>query len=64
MVVIGGTAVAGGRPSVAGIGGAALFMFLLVAMLNSSGAGSGLRLLLTGVIIVGVITIAGDRSQT
>ena len=59
VVVIGGTDVGGGRASVAGLGGAGLFMFLLVAMLNASGAGSGLRLLLTGLIIVGVITVAG-----
>jgi ribose transport system permease protein len=38
-------------------------MFLLVAMLNASGAGPGLRLLLTGVIIIGVISIAGDRAS-
>ena len=59
VVVIGGTDVGGGRASVAGLGGAGLFMFLLVAMLNSSGAGAGVRMLLTGLIIVGVITAAG-----
>jgi ribose transport system permease protein len=61
VVVIGGTAVAGGRASVPGIWGAALFMFLLVAMLNSAGAGAGLRMLLTGIIIIGVITVAGGE---
>ena len=59
VVVIGGTDVGGGCASVAGLGGAGLFMFLLVAMLNASGAGSGVRMLLTGLIIVGVITAAG-----
>ncbi len=59
VVVIGGTDVGGGRPNVLGLGGAAMFMFLLVAMLNASGTGSGPRLLLTGLIIVGVITAAG-----
>jgi ribose transport system permease protein len=59
VVVIGGTAVAGGRASVPGIWGASLFMFLLVTMLNASGAGAGVRMLLTGLIIIGVITIAG-----
>ena len=64
VTVIGGTAVAGGRASVPGVWGAALFMFLLVAMLNAAGAGPGLRLLLTGVIIIGVITLArGDRAR-
>ena len=64
VTVIGGTAVAGGRASVPGVWGAALFMFLLVAMLNAAGAGPGLRLLLTGGIIIGVITLArGDRAR-
>jgi ribose transport system permease protein len=64
VVVIGGTAVAGGRASVPGIWGAALFMFLLVAMLNSAGAGAGLRMLLTGLIIITVITVAGGEKTT
>ncbi len=59
VVVIGGTAVAGGRASVPGIWGAALFMYLLVTMLNTLGASAGVRLILTGLIIVAVITIAG-----
>jgi ribose transport system permease protein len=60
VVVIGGTSVSGGRPCVPGIWGAALFMFLLVAMLNAAGAGPGLRMLLTGLIIIAVIVIAGS----
>lgn len=61
VVVIGGTAVAGGRACVPGIGGAAMFMFLLVAMLNAAGAGAGLRLVLTGAIIIAVIFAAGGE---
>jgi len=63
VVVIGGTSVSGGRPSVAGIWGAALFMFLLVAMLNAAGAGPGLRMLLTGIIIIAVIVLASTRAK-
>jgi ribose transport system permease protein len=59
VVVIGGTSVAGGKSNVPGIWGAAMFMFLLVTMLNTFGASAGVRLILTGVIIVTVITIAG-----
>lgn len=59
VVVIGGTSVAGGKANVPGIWGAAMFMFLLVTMLNTFGASAGIRLILTGVIIVAVITIAG-----
>jgi ribose transport system permease protein len=64
VVVIGGTSVSGGRASVPGIWGAALFMFLLVTMLNAAGAGPGLRMLLTGVIIIAVITVAGGDVTT
>jgi ribose transport system permease protein len=63
VVVIGGTAVAGGDSNVPGIWGAALFMFLLVAMLNAAGASAGLRMLLTGAIIITVIALAGSGSD-
>lgn len=64
VVVIGGTSVAGGKANVPGIWGAAMFMFLLVTMLNTFGASAGVRLILTGLIIVSVITIAGgDKPQ-
>ena len=48
VVVIGGTAVAGGNSNVPGIWGASLFMFLVVSMLNTYGFGAGVRLILTG----------------
>lgn len=60
VVVIGGTVVSGGAPCVPGIWGAAMFMFLLVAMLNAAGAGPGLRMLLTGLIIIAVIVAASS----
>jgi len=64
VVVIGGTSVAGGRANIPGIWGAAMFMFLLVTMLNTFGASAGVRLIMTGLIIVAVITIAGgDKPQ-
>jgi ribose transport system permease protein len=63
VVVIGGTSVAGGKANVPGIWGAALFLVLLLTMLNTFGVSAGLRLVLTGLIIVGVITAAGARSS-
>jgi ribose transport system permease protein len=63
VVVIGGTSVAGGRASVPGIWGAALFMYLLVTMLNTLGASAGVRLILTGLIIIAVIVIGGGDEQ-
>jgi ribose transport system permease protein len=61
VVVIGGTSVAGGRANVPGIWGAALFMYLLVTMLNTFGASAGIRLILTGLIIIAVIVLAGGE---
>ncbi len=63
VVVIGGTSVAGGFANLPGIWGAALFMFLLVTMLNTFGLTAGVRLIFTGVIIVSVITLAGGRKS-
>ncbi|TPK91290.1 ABC transporter permease [Mesorhizobium sp. B2-4-12] len=61
VVVIGGTSVAGGKANVPGVWGAALFLVLLLTMLNTFGVSAGVRLLLTGLIIVGVITVAGGE---
>jgi ribose transport system permease protein len=61
VVVIGGTAVAGGFANVPGIWGGGLFLFLVVSMLNTYGASAGLRMLLTGVIIIAVIIAASRR---
>lgn len=63
VVVIGGTAVAGGDSNVPGIWGASLFMFLVVSMLNTYGFGAGIRLVMTGIIIIAVIVIAGGRNS-
>jgi ribose transport system permease protein len=61
VVVIGGTSVAGGNSNVPGIWGASLFMFLVVSMLNTYGLGAGIRLIMTGLIIIGVIILASSR---
>lgn len=61
VVVIGGTSVAGGFSNLSGLWGAALFLFLLVTMLNTFGLGAGIRLVLTGLIIISVITLAGGK---
>lgn len=64
VVVIGGTSVAGGKANVPGVWGGALFLVLLQTMLNTYGASAGVRLLLTGIIIVAVITAAGGEKAT
>ncbi len=63
VVVIGGTSVAGGNGNVAGLWGAALFLFLLQSMLNTYQLSAGLRYLATGVIIIVVITAAGGQKS-
>ena len=63
VVVIGGTSVAGGFSNVPGIWGASLFLYLLVSMLNTFGTSAGVRMILTGLIIIAVITaVSGRRS--
>jgi ribose transport system permease protein len=61
VVVIGGTSVAGGFSNLPGLWGAALFLFLVVTMLNTYGLGAGIRYLMTGLIIIAVIVTAGGR---
>lgn len=62
VVVIGGSAVAGGNSNVPGIWGAGLFMFLIVSMLNTYQFEAGYRLIMTGTIIIAVILLASGRS--
>ncbi len=64
VVVIGGTSVAGGRANVPGIWGAALFLVLLLTMLNTFGVSAGIRLVLTGLVIVAIITASGRRIRS
>jgi ribose transport system permease protein len=61
VVVIGGSSIAGGHSNVPGIWGASMFLFLIVSMLNSYGLGAGVRLLMTGAIIIAVVAAASGR---
>jgi ribose transport system permease protein len=62
VVVIGGTQVTGGKATVAGVWGAAMFLFLTNAILNAVGAGAGLRSVVYGVLIIAVVVAAGGRA--
>lgn len=64
VVIIGGTSVAGGAAHLPGLWGASLFLFMVVTLLNSSGFGAGVRDVMTGVIIIAVITFAGGKGPT
>jgi ribose transport system permease protein len=61
LVVIGGTSVSGGRANVVGLWGAGLFLVLLLTMLNTFGVSAGIRFLVTGLVIIGVIIAAGGQ---
>jgi ribose transport system permease protein len=58
VVVLGGTAISGGRASTAGIWGAGLLLVLSVTFLNVIGVSVGVRFLVTGLIIVLVLGFA------
>ena len=61
VVVIGGTSVSGGKANVPGLWGGALFLVLLLTMLNTFGVSAGIRFLITGLVIIGVIIAAGGQ---
>jgi ribose transport system permease protein len=61
LVVIGGTSVTGGKANVAGLWGAGLFLVLLLTMLNTFGVSAGIRQVVTGLVIIGVIIAAGGE---
>jgi ribose transport system permease protein len=63
VVVIGGTSVTGGKANLPGVWGGALFLVLLLTMLNTFGVSAGVRLVATGLIIVAVITAAGGETR-
>ncbi len=64
VVVLGGTSIAGGRASVAGVWGASLFLYLTVAMLNVFGVSVGLRYVITGLIIIGVLALSESEERS
>ncbi len=57
VVVLGGTSVAGGDANAIGIWGAALFFNLLGIMLNTFRFQAGVRLFLTGVLIIAIVAL-------
>lgn len=63
VVVLGGSSIAGGASNVIGIVGASILLYLITNFLNIVGMGVGLRYILTGVVIVAVIFIGGERMR-
>lgn len=64
VVVLGGTSIAGGRASVAGVWGASMFLYLIVTMLNVFGVGAGVQYVVTGIIIITVLTLSEGKEAT
>jgi len=63
VVVLGGTSIAGGQASPAGLWGAATLLDVVVTMLNVMRVGAGVRYVVTGLIIIGVLALAKGRDQ-
>jgi ribose transport system permease protein len=65
VVVLGGTSILGGRIAVPGIWGAALLLYLIVSLLNVVGVSSGVRYLVIGLVIIGVLAVghAGTTAE-
>lgn len=60
VVVLGGSLIAGGRSSVAGVWGGSLFLLLLVTLLNTSNISVAAQDIVQGVLIVAVLVLMGD----
>lgn len=67
VVVVGGTSVLGGRAYPQGVWGASLFLYALVNLLNLAvvkfglgSSGAGIRLILTGAMVVIIVSIARE----
>jgi ribose transport system permease protein len=61
VVVLGGSRISGGAVSVEGLWGAALLLYLIVTLLNLWTVSAGLRYVLTGLIILLVLGLSGER---
>lgn len=61
VVVLGGTSIMGGDAHPTGLWGAAILLDLVVTMLNVMRVGAGLRFVVTGLIIIGVLALAKGR---
>ncbi len=63
VVVLGGSSIAGGKSNVIGIVGASILLYMITNLLNILGMEAGWRYIVTGIVIVGIIFIGGDRMR-
>ncbi len=64
VVVLGGSSISGGSSNVVGIVGASILLYMIVNLLNILGMEAGWRYIVTGIVIVGIIFVGGDRIRT
>ncbi|MDR1533533.1 MAG: ABC transporter permease [Planctomycetota bacterium] len=63
VVVMGGSSIAGGDSNVIGIIGSSVLLYLIVNLLNILGMEAGLRYIFTGVVIIGIIFLSGEKMR-
>ncbi len=63
VVVIGGTAINGGRANVLGVWAAALLLTMLSTLVSLTGAGSGVQKMIEGLVIVLVLALMPKRTS-
>ncbi|MEV8516255.1 ABC transporter permease [Dactylosporangium sp. NPDC051484] len=63
VVVLGGSLIAGGRSTVVGVWGAAMFLTLLTTMLNVLGLIAAWQLIVQGVLMVAVLALAAGNQR-
>lgn len=61
VVVLGGTDINGGRGNVQGLIGASLLLYLIINLLNIIGVSIGVRQIITGLIILIIITLSSGK---
>ena len=63
VVVMGGSSIAGGDSNVIGIVGSSVLLYLIVNLLNILGMEAGLRYIFTGLVIIGIIFLSGEKMR-
>lgn len=63
VVVMGGSSIAGGQSNAIGIIGSAVLLYLITNLLNIWGMSAGLRYIFTGIVIVGIIFLSGEKMR-
>ena len=63
VVVLGGTAIGGGRSNVVGVWWAALLLTMLSTLMSVTSAGPGVQRIVEGLVIVGVLAVVQQKGQ-